>query len=274
MDVEVVLRPIEHLAVYVVDSAVPLSGLHERLEFPMLVALNRIREPIEEHPVDLHPFRPYLLFLDRRDLILTEVVVDESYARIIARAALDVALERYARQYDLLVVVELGLEVVAVAEEVEELEGRLLGRGDGVCARLVEDVDREVVGAGSSPLDLDEVGGREDGAEQADVQDVGAVVPCGHHADGNADARLGGAVGWVDGGGSQEVVVGELHRHLLRVLHLRGDLHCKIRLVHARKHAVCDLIEDLRKASGVLLADRKDDGLADFAADGIPQGVL
>jgi hypothetical protein len=41
---------------------------------------------------------------------------------------------------------------------------------------VVEKRRAEVVLAGAAPLDLDEVGGREDRAEQTDVEDVGAVV--------------------------------------------------------------------------------------------------
>jgi hypothetical protein len=60
----------------------------------------------------------------------------------------------------------------------------------------------------------------------------------------------------------------------LRVGYLRGDLHGEVRLVFAGVHAVGHLVEDLRQLGGVILADSKDDGLADFAADWIAQGVF
>ena len=47
----------------------------------------------------------------------------------------------------------------------------------------------------SPALDLHKVRGREDGAKEAEVQDIGAVVTGGHHADGYADPRLAGPVG-------------------------------------------------------------------------------
>jgi hypothetical protein len=57
-------------------------------------------------------------------------------------------------------------------------------------------------------------------------------------------------------------------------VHLRGDLHGKVRLVFAGKHAVGHLVEDLRQLAGVVLADGEDDGLADLAADRVAQGVF
>ena len=54
----------------------------------------------------------------------------------------------------------------------------------------------EIVLACAASLDLDEVGGRKDRAEETEIEDVGAVVAGGHHADGHADTRLAGLVGW------------------------------------------------------------------------------
>ena len=56
--------------------------------------------------------------------------------------------------------------------------------------------------------------------------------------------------------------------------HLRRDLRGEIRLVLAGKHALGDLIEDLRQLGRVVLTDSEDDGLAALAADRIPQGIL
>jgi hypothetical protein len=71
--------------------------------------------------------------------------------------------------------------------------------------------------ARAAPLDLDEVGGRKDRAHQAQVEDVGAVVAGGHHADGDADAGLAGLVGGQEVGRAEQVVVGEVDGELLRV---------------------------------------------------------
>ena len=71
--------------------------------------------------------------------------------------------------------------------------------------------------AGAAPLDLDEVSRREDRPEQAEVENVGAVVAGGHHADGDADARLAGLVGRDEVGRAEQVVVGEVDGELLGV---------------------------------------------------------
>ena len=75
-----------------------------------------------------------------------------------------------------LVVVERLLEVFAVGEEVEELEGLLTGLLHPIPDRLVEELLTEVVLPGATPLDLDEVRRRENRAEEAKVEDVRAVV--------------------------------------------------------------------------------------------------
>ena len=139
---------------------------------------------------------------------------------------------------------------------------------------VVEELLEEVVLAGAASLDLDEVGGREDRAEEAEVEDVGAVVAGGHHADRHADARLAGLVGGDEVAGAEQVVVGEVDGELLGVGDLRGDLHGEVGLVLAGEHAVGHLVEDLRQLGGVVLADGEDDGLADLAADRIAQGVF
>ena len=173
-----------------------------------------------------------------------------------------------------LVVVEFFLEVFAVGEEVEELEGGLLGCLTLFLDAVVEELLTEVVLARAAAFDLDEVGGREDRAEEAEIQDVRAVVAGGHHADGHADPGLAGLVGREEVGRAEQVVVGEVDGELLGVGDLRGDLHGEVGLVLAGKHPVGHLVEDLRELGGVVLADGEDDGLADLAADGIAQGVF
>jgi len=59
---------------------------------------------------------------------------------------------------------------------------------------------------------------------------------------------------------------------LLRAVHLRRDLHGEVGLVFAGEHAVGHVVENLRELGRVILADSKDNGLADLAADGIAQG--
>src|ERR1035437_2936012 len=141
-------------------------------------------------------------------------------------------------------------------------------------AAVVEEQLAKVVLAGAASLDLDEIGGRKDRTKETEVEDVGAVVAGGHHADRDADARLAGLVGGQKIARAEQVVVAEVDGELLGVGYLGGDLHGEVRLVLAGEHAVGHLIEYLRQLGGVVLADGKDDRLADFAADRVAQGVL
>ena len=161
-----------------------------------------------------------------------------------------------------------------LAKKSKSLKAVFCGCCDAVLDAVVEELFAEVVLAGAAPLDLDEVGRREDRAEEAEVEDVRAVVAGGHHADGDADARLAGLVGGDEVGRAEQVVVGEVDGELLGVGNLRGDLHGEVGLVFAGEHAVGHLVEDLRQLGGVVLADGEDDRLADLAADRIAQGVL
>ncbi len=272
VEVVVLLGLVEDLAVDVVDDPVPLAGLN-RSDDDRVFA-HGLLKALKEHPVYFHTFVADGLFLHRGENVGAEVLVGALVHDRPGAAAFVARLARWARELQHLVVVELGLEVLAVGEEVEELEGGLVRLGNAFAQRVVKGLLAEVVLARAAPLDLDEVGRREDRAEQAKVEDVGAVVACGHHADGDADARLAGLVGRDEVAGTHQIVVGEVDRKLLGVGHLRGDLHGKVGLVLAGKHAVGDLVEHLRQLGGVVLADREDDGLADFAADRVAQGVL
>ena len=51
-------------------------------------------------------------------------------------------------------------------------------------------------------------------------------------------------------------------------------MHGEVRLVPGREHALRHLIQNLRQLGGVVLADSKDDGLADFTAHRVTQGVF
>ena len=128
--------------------------------------------------------------------------------------------------------------------------------------------------AGAAPLDLDEVGRRENRSKQTEIEDVGAIVAGGHHANRHADTRLAGLVSGQEVGRTEQVVVAEVDGELLGVGNLRGDLHGEVGLVLAGEHAVGHLVEDLRQLGGVVLADREDDGLADLPADRIAQGIF
>src|SRR6185437_4400543 len=133
---------------------------------------------------------------------------------------------------------------------------------------------QKAVLARASAFDLDEIGRRKDRPEKANVEQIGTVVAGGHHADRDANASLAGLVGRDEVARAKQVVVGKVDGELLRVGHRTGDLHRKVGLVLAGKQAVGHNVEDLRQLSRVVLADREDDGLADFATDRITQRVL
>ena len=188
-------------------------------------------------------------------------------AGVFDRLGLVAALARpRPRELQHLVVVELGLEVFAVAEEVEQLERGLVRRGDRGFQVGIQDMVAEVVPAGAAALDLDEIGRREDGPEQTQVQDVGTVVAGRHHTDGHAHARLACPVRGQKVARPEQAVVGEVDGELLGVRHLRRDLYREVGSVFSGKQAVGHPVEDLRQRGGMLLADREDDGLADLAA--------
>ena len=128
--------------------------------------------------------------------------------------------------------------------------------------------------ARAAPLDLHEIGGREDGAEQAEVQDVGAVVTRGHHAHRHADAGLARPVGLQEVGRAEQVVVREIDGELLGVCDLGGHLHGEVGLVFAGEHPVGHLVQNLRELGRVVLAHGEDDPLSDLTAHGIAQSVF
>lgn len=194
------LGVLNELLVHVVDDAVPLACLNAGGD--EVVLADGLLELLEEHPVDLHPSFADGLFLDCGEDVPSGVSVGGGISDAFAAPFSSKPLG--FRELQDLVVVELFLEVLAVGKEVEEFEGGLPGFLE-VCLRfLVEELLAEVVLAGASALDLDEVGRREDRPEEAEVQDIGAVVSRGHHADGDADAGLAGPVGggsWRSRGG-------------------------------------------------------------------------
>ena len=112
----------------------------------------------------------------------------------------------------------------------------------------------EGVLARAAALDLDEVRRRENRPQQDDVQQILAVVAGGHHADRDADARLGADVAVEKTGVPVQVVVGETDGHLLGVLHFGSHLDGEIGVVLAGKHGVGQLVQGLGDPAGVVLA--------------------
>ena len=110
-------------------------------------------------------------------------------------------------------------------------------------------------------------GKRSVASKEAEVEDVGAIVTGGHHADGDADAGFAGLVGRDEIGGTEQVVVGEVDGVLLGVVDLGRDLYGEIGLVLAGEHLVGHFVEDLGQLGGMVLADGKDNGFPDLTAD-------
>ena len=76
----------------------------------------------------------------------------------------------------------------------KDLAEALKSSGDSGFQRVVKKQVKKVVLTGAPPFDLDKVGWRKNGTEEADIENVGAVVAGGHHADGDANPRLAGFV--------------------------------------------------------------------------------
>ena len=240
----VLLGLVENFLIHIVDGAIPLARLNS-LGNEVVVA-HLVGKAVEEHPINSHPLGADLLLLDRREKVASQVLVGVGIYNRPWIVPFPSASISQPRQFQYLVIVELVLEVLAVAEEVEQLEGGLLRLGVIACGAVPYHLVEEVVLSGAASLDLDEIRRREYRPEQAQVENVGAVVASGHHADGYAYSRLARPVLAHKVAGPQEIVVGKVDRELLGIPHMRRNLNRKIRLVLARKHAVGDLVEELR----------------------------
>ncbi len=265
---------VEHFMVDVVDNALPLSGfdgLDDRL-----VLAHGIREPVEEHAVDFHALEADGRFTDMGEGVLLHVfitIAGECGAVLFLHTNLQ---RRGLGELQDLVVVELVLEIFAIAEEIEELEGGflLLRWAEVFFETGIGKLFRKVMLARAASLDLDEIGGRKDRAEHAEIEKVGAVVAGGHHTHGDADAGFAGTVRRLKITGAEQVVVGEIDGELLGVRYPGSDLNGEIGLVLAGKDGIRELIQDLGETGGMILADGEDDGLADFTTDWVTQGMF
>ena len=253
---------------------VPPPGFHRLAQ--RLVVPNGVGEPVEQHAVYLHPARADVRLGYVGEIVRSEILVSANRrGGVAAVSAAAVRLSpREWRQRQLLVVVVLFLEVLAVGEEVEQLERGLSGAAYFVVVRIRAQLLAEVVRAGSAPLYLREVGRGEYRAEHAEIQNVGAVVTCGHHADGDAYARLARGVFVHEIARAKQVVVGEVDSHLLGVGDVGRHLNGEVRPVLAGEHGVGYPVQYLREPRGVALADCEDYGFANLAANRIAQRVL
>ena len=123
VEVVIILGLLEHLAVHVVEHALPFAigdGGGDGRVFPYGLA-----EPLEELAVDLHPPGADGLLFDRGEDVLAQVFITVPPNRPVI-TAITFAAPSALRQLQHFVVVELGLEVFTVGEEIEELERRFL----------------------------------------------------------------------------------------------------------------------------------------------------
>ena len=179
-----------------------------------------------------------------------------------------------SRKLDDFVIVELLFEVFAGCEEVEKLVSDLLtGFEVGFVGHVVKFFKKAVLARAAS-LDLNEVRGGKDGSEESEVEDVGAVVSGGHHADGHADAGLAGLVRGQEVCRAEQTIVGEVDGHLLGVIDLGRNLCREVGLIPAGEHPVGHLIENLSDLSSMVLAHGKNNRFADFAADWVAESVF
>ena len=74
--------------------------------------------------------------------------------------------------------------------------------------RFVLKLFKEVMLPSTASLDLDEVRWGKDGPEESEVEDVGAIVSCGHHADSHTNASFAGLVCGKKIPSTQQLIVG------------------------------------------------------------------
>ena len=152
----ILLGFIKDLTVDVVDDTVPLPGFDSFGNG--LILPHGLRKPVEKHAVNLHPFGADGFFTDIRQIVSALIFVGErEYQRRHRGVPVAAVSPRDPRQRQDFIIIELGLEVFAITEEVEELESRLVPFCDFGFEALVKRLFQETVWTGAAPLDLDEV---------------------------------------------------------------------------------------------------------------------
>ena len=129
---------------------------------------DRILEFLKEHTVDLHALIPMVSSLMEERISVAKMFIGAGdhgrgwYST--HRRGSDL---RGRGSFHHLVIIELLLKVFAVGEEVEELESGLLRLQDDSLRLFVKKLLEEVVLAGTTTFDLDEVGRREDRSKKS-----------------------------------------------------------------------------------------------------------
>ena len=116
--------------------------------------------------------------------------------------------------------------------------------------------------------------GEKIGRKRAKIENIGTIVTSGHHANGHTYACLAGLVAGKKVSRTEQIIIGEVDGELLCVGNLRSDLNSEVRLVLAWEHRSAISFRICASLGGVILADSKDDGLADLATDRIAKGVF
>ena len=98
-----------------------------------MILAHGVCEFVEEHAVNFHAVVADVFFRDGRENIPPQMLVPVAHRR----RGIAFMNASALRQFQYLIVVELGLEVFAVAEEIKEFEGGFLGVRDAVFEAVV-----------------------------------------------------------------------------------------------------------------------------------------
>jgi len=267
---DVVLGAVGVVIAHDLHGALPFAGIDR---FDQLgIVQDGAGEAFEELAVDLHAIQADLGLFDLVKRVRQDVGItfkggnwDRRLTALFCGSA--------SRQLEDFIVAEFFLEELVIGKEVKQLEV-LLGFEVGQFGGAFPADVFEGESAGAASLDLDEIGGRKDGAHHRQVEDVLAVVAGGHHAHGDADAGFGGLVAIQKAGVPVEVVVGKVDAVLLGIRDVGGDLHRKIGVVSLRVAAHRHLVEQLGDLRGVCLADAEADRLADLSRERVEQSMV
>ncbi len=248
---------------------VPLLALNSGGDIGILT--DGLSETLEELTIDAHTLETdRLLMIGLEGIVVEdgELIIEDGDGNAIAASG-----RSFTRQFEHFVIVKLLFEVFAVGEEIKEFEVFLFDLKLPQAA-IEMGLVFEGESAGAAALDLNEVGGGEDGAHHAEIEDVLAIVAGGHHADGDADAGSGAGVGIEKAGLAFEVVVGEIDGETLGAVDIGGDLDGKVGVVFAGETLHSELVEDVGHFGGVILGDAEHDGFADLAGEGVEKGMI
>ena len=109
----------------------------------------------------------------------------------------------FYRQVYHFIIVKLFFKVLTVGKKIKELVGLFVWVFNTLSQIIVTHLLFKIMFAGASSFDLNKVSWGKYRAKQAKVKNVGAIVPCSHHANGDTNTSFAGFVGIYEIGGSQ-----------------------------------------------------------------------